>query len=99
MDFQFFIQRLANGVLSGATYAMAALGLALLFGILHRINFAYGALYMLAAYAVWALQSLQGLPYAAAVLLAFFAMAAIGLALSELAFQPTQDRPSEHVIL
>lgn len=99
MDFAFFVQLLANGVLSGATYAMAALGLALLFGILHRINFAYGALYMLAAYAVWVLQARQGLPYYAAALLAFGVMAVVGLVLSELAFLPTQQRPSEHVIL
>ena len=99
MDSVFFAQLVVNGVLSGATYAMAALGLALLFGILHRINFAHGALYMLAAYAVWFLQARQGLPYWASALLAFAVMAVVGVAFSDLAFLPTQNRPSEHVIL
>jgi branched-chain amino acid transport system permease protein len=99
MDFAFFAQLSVNGVLAGATYAMAALGLALLFGILHRINFAYGALYMVAAYVVWVLQAQHGLPYPVAVVLALGVMALVGIAFSELAFQSMQNRPTEHVIL
>lgn len=55
-----------SGAFLGAIYALVALGLTLIYGVLHIINFAHGALLMLAMYAVYFLWSLAGLdPYVA----------------------------------
>jgi branched-chain amino acid transport system permease protein len=55
-----------NGLTMGAVYALVALGLTLIYGVLHIINFAHGSLLMLALYAAFFAQTLLGLdPYAA----------------------------------
>ena len=57
---------LVNGLLQGAIYALVALGLTLIYGVLHIINFAHGSLLMLAMYGVFLLFSKFGIdPYAA----------------------------------
>jgi branched-chain amino acid transport system permease protein len=50
--------QLANGVLVGVTIALIALGLSLVFGILHIVNLSHGEFYMLGAYFAWAFYSL-----------------------------------------
>ncbi len=52
MDGQVVLQ-LLNGLVVGSSLALVASGLALLFGVLHVINFAQGDFFMLGAYAVW----------------------------------------------
>lgn len=55
-----------NGLLAGGIYVLVAVGLTLIYGVLHIINFAHGSLLMLAMYAVFFLWRLLGIdPYAA----------------------------------
>lgn len=55
---------LLNGLTTGAVYALIALGLTLIYGVLHIINFAHGAALMMALYGVYFLQRSFGLdPY------------------------------------
>src|SRR5205809_4661553 len=57
-------QVVISGILSGALYAMVALGLALIFGVMRIINVAHGPLLMLGAYTTFFLYSRFGLnPY------------------------------------
>jgi len=57
-------QVVVSGILSGALYAMVALGLALIFGVMRVINVAHGPLLMLGAYATYFLYSMTGVnPY------------------------------------
>lgn len=57
---------LLNGLTVGAVYALVALGLTLIYGVLHIINFAHGSLLMLALYAAYFLKMLLGIdPYLA----------------------------------
>jgi branched-chain amino acid transport system permease protein len=59
-----------NGLTTGAVYALIALGLTLIYGVLHIINFAHGAALMLALYAVYLLKTQLGIdPYLALPLL------------------------------
>jgi branched-chain amino acid transport system permease protein len=59
-----------NGLMTGAVYALVALGLTLIYGVLHIINFAHGALLTAALFAAFFAYSLLGLdPYLAAVVL------------------------------
>jgi branched-chain amino acid transport system permease protein len=58
-----------SGVFLGAIYALVALGLTLIYGVLHIINFAHGSLLMLAMYAVYFVWKFLGLdPYLAMVI-------------------------------
>lgn len=55
-----------SGVFLGAVYALVALGLTLIYGVLHIINFAHGSLLMLAMFAVYFLWEIFGIdPYVA----------------------------------
>ena len=58
---------LVNGLLTGGVYALVALGLTLIYGVLHIVNFAHGSLLMLAMFGAWLLVVNGGLdPYAGA---------------------------------
>jgi branched-chain amino acid transport system permease protein len=64
-----------NGVLTGALYALIALGLTLVYGVLHIINFAHGTLLTAALFAAFFMQKSLGVdPYLAVFVLtpAFF---------------------------
>jgi branched-chain amino acid transport system permease protein len=50
---QLLLQILLNGVLQGGLYALMALGLSLVWGVLNIVNLAHGALIMLGGYVVW----------------------------------------------
>jgi branched-chain amino acid transport system permease protein len=66
LDFPILFAALLNGLTQGAVYALVALGLTLIYGVLHIINFAHGALLMVALYGVFFLNARLGVdPYAA----------------------------------
>ena len=74
-----------NGLMTGAVYALVALGLTLIYGVLHIINFAHGALLTAAMFAAFFAYTLLGLdPYVAVFLLTplFFCSAMACSALS-----------------
>jgi branched-chain amino acid transport system permease protein len=81
---------------SGANYAVVAIGLTLVYSILGVPNFSHGALYMLGAFLTWALWS-AGLPVVLAVGLAMIAVAALGAVIDWSTFKPLRKAP--HVAL
>lgn len=70
-------QILVNGVLQGGLYAVMALGLALVWGVLNIVNLSHGAFIMLGGYTSWYLYTylhldpFLGLPLTAVVMFAF----------------------------
>lgn len=85
------LQRTLDGLLDGGAYALVGLGLTLTFGTLRRINLAYGAGAMLAAYCGAWLYQRFAVP-AVAVLIAVVAVAAlIGLYVEWLCFPAARD--------
>jgi len=66
LDFGILFPAVLNGLTTGAVYALVALGLTLIYGVLHIINFAHGAALMMALYGVYFLKQYLGLdPYLA----------------------------------
>jgi branched-chain amino acid transport system permease protein len=75
-----FVQVILNGLVSGALLAVVAIGLTLIFGILHVINFAHGVLFLMGAYIVWYFTT-HGVPYYATLPIAMAAIGAVGVLL------------------
>lgn len=73
--------QLLIGLINGAFYAVLSLGLAVIFGLLHIINFVHGAQYMLGAFAAWLLLSYAGIGYWYALVLAPLIVGAFGIVL------------------
>ena len=63
------LQLLINGLLRGSIYALAAIGMTVIFGVMNIINFAHGALMMVAMYITYGLFVLLGVdPYLSLVI-------------------------------
>jgi branched-chain amino acid transport system permease protein len=82
------LQYLLDAINVGGLYALMALGIGLIFGIMRLINFAHGELVMAGAYAMWLLIDLPG------PLVIVFAIAAVmllALAVERAAFRPLRE--------
>jgi len=80
-DSAIIIPSVLNGLTTGGLYALVALGLTLIYGVLHIINFAHGALLMLGLYAVYFLNVQFGIDPYVALLIVPPAMFALGYGL------------------
>jgi len=80
-DWGIIIPSVLNGLTTGALYALVALGLTLIYGVLHIINFAHGALLMVGLYAVYYLNAQFGLDPYVSLLIVPPVMFALGYAL------------------
>lgn len=81
-------QQALNGLVMGGVYALIALGLTLIFGILDQANFAHGELYMIGAYATLYFSEFLGGSYYFALIFAMVAIAFLGLVYEWLLFRP-----------
>jgi branched-chain amino acid transport system permease protein len=93
------ITAVLNGLMTGAVYALVALGLTLIYGVLHIINFAHGALLSAALFAAFFAYQTLGLdPYLAALVLApaFFAL---GYALQRFIIGPASHGDDRNMLL
>ena len=82
------LQLLVNGLIAGGIYALFAVGLTMLYGMLNFINFAHGELIMLGAFFVYMLTTTPlHLPLAIGILLAIVMIAIVGLGMDR-AFKP-----------
>lgn len=69
LDPVILLPAIVNGLTMGAVYALVALGLTLIYGVLHIINFAHGSLLMVGLYGVFFLHRIGVDPYLALVVL------------------------------
>jgi len=81
-------QQVVNGLLVGAIYALMALGLMVILGILRIINMAQGELYMLGGYFCYFASVTLGVGYFPAIILAMIAAAGVGVLMDRLAVRP-----------
>ncbi|HKW36599.1 MAG TPA: branched-chain amino acid ABC transporter permease [Burkholderiales bacterium] len=99
LDPSILLAALLNGLTQGAVYALVALGLTLIYGVLHIINFAHGALLMVALYGVFFLNARFGVdPYAALVVMVP-AMYALGYGLQRFVVGRARHGKDENVLL
>ncbi|HXY86065.1 MAG TPA: branched-chain amino acid ABC transporter permease [Gaiellaceae bacterium] len=85
-------QTITDGVALGAIYALMAVGIGLVFGVLRLVNFAYGQLIMAGAFAL-ALASQWNWPVWAGILLCFAVVLVLSLLMERLVFRPLRTQP------
>jgi branched-chain amino acid transport system permease protein len=83
-----FLDLFSNGLIIGVFYALMAIGLSLIFGILKIVNFAHGEFYMVGAYVYTLAALVLGLSPWLALPLAFVAGALVGLVVERLLMRP-----------
>jgi len=94
----YFIEQTVNALSLGGTYALLALGLAVVFSILGMINFAHGALMTLTGYAL-VFASIEGLPFGLAAPFAILVAMASAVVLERVAFRPVRRASGATMLL
>jgi branched-chain amino acid transport system permease protein len=86
-----------NGIVWGLIMALIALGLNMIFGLLHIINMAHGALYMLGAVVAWYLIEFTGSFWIALIIAPLF-VGLIGLIIERGLIRTIEDKPITTII-
>ncbi|WP_420392973.1 branched-chain amino acid ABC transporter permease [Acuticoccus sp.] len=97
--FDFALTLFVNGLITGSVYVLVAIGLTLIFGILHVVNFAHGEFYMLGGFLGLVASTTLGLPLPFALIFAMVGVAALAIAAERLVFRPIRGRePTDTII-
>ncbi|MFC0246849.1 branched-chain amino acid ABC transporter permease [Falsochrobactrum ovis] len=93
-----FLQHLVNALSLGGTYALLALGLAVVFSIMGLINFAHGELMTAAGYGL-CFALIAGLPFGASVIFGIVVAVALVLLMERAAFRPVRGANATTLLL
>jgi branched-chain amino acid transport system permease protein len=88
-----FFQQLVNGIMLGAAYSLVALGLTLIYGILHIPNFAHGHKYMWAAFTSLFLVVNFHTNYWVSLVIAMVVLGFVGAGVERLVYRPLRNAP------
>ena len=91
-DYQFFIEVLTGGLLSGVMYSLVAIGFVLIYKTSGVLNFAQGALLLFAALTFVSLVE-RGVPFALALAVTFAIMVALGIGIERTVLRPLTNKP------
>ena len=83
-----FLETLLNGLSSGSTYAMIALGYTMVYGIAKMLNFAHGDIIMVGGYTLFVTAVTMGMNPLIALVLAIICCAVLGVTIEKLAYKP-----------
>ncbi|ALG72858.1 branched-chain amino acid ABC transporter permease [Azospirillum thiophilum] len=96
---QIILEAALNGLMTGAVYALIALGLTLIYGVLHIINFAHGALLTCAMFAVWVAWAGLGMDPYIVILPLVPLMFALGYGLQRFIIGPASHGDDGNILL
>ncbi|MFZ4651978.1 MAG: branched-chain amino acid ABC transporter permease [Rubrivivax sp.] len=99
LEFGILFPSVLNGLTTGAVYALVALGLTLIYGVLHIINFAHGAALMVALYAAYLLKARLGIDPYLALPLVVPGMFALGYVLQRGVINRASHGKDENILL
>ncbi|MFA6153107.1 branched-chain amino acid ABC transporter permease [Mesorhizobium sp.] len=88
----YILQQIVNAVSLGSLYALVAVGLSIVFGVLKLTNFAHGDVMMVGAFGVALLVGV-GVPFPVAVICGIAAAAVAGFLIERIAYRPIRDAP------
>jgi branched-chain amino acid transport system permease protein len=86
-------QQLLNGIVIGGIYALNALGLTMIYGMMNVVNIAHGELYMLGALFTFFFISILRLPFFLSVIVAVLFVALLGCVIERVTLKPIQGQP------
>lgn len=93
------IQAIVTGLLIGGVYGLVSMGLSLIFGVLHIINFAHGALMTVGMYTAFMLVASTGLdPYATLVIVVAVTIG-LGMLIQQVLINRIMGQPLENQLL
>jgi branched-chain amino acid transport system permease protein len=95
----FFLEALVNGILLGGVFALPALGLNLVFGVVDVVWLCYAELVMVGMYTVWFLYTQAGWPLWLAFATCLPVIAVLGLLLHLLVVRPLLNSPPINQVL
>jgi len=95
MEITLLFQGGLNGVMLGLNYALIALGLSLIFGIMGIVNFAHGEMYMLGGYVSYFLIGRFGFDFFTSIIAAIVIIGLLGMLFEKSIFRPLTTRPRE----
>jgi len=90
------VQQIFNAMTIGSVYSLVALGLTLVYGILHIPNFAHGALYMVGGYMTLIVMLETGVHYLLAIVASIFVVGILAILMERLVFHPLRNAPPTH---
>jgi branched-chain amino acid transport system permease protein len=91
-DYQFLIEVLVGGLLSGVMYSLVAIGFVLIYKTSGVLNFAQGSMVLFAALTFVSLLE-RHVPFAIALVLTLGAMVLLGIAIERLVLRPLVNKP------
>jgi branched-chain amino acid transport system permease protein len=92
LDYQFFIEVLVGGLLSGVMYSLVAIGFVLIYKTSGVLNFAQGAMVLFAALTFVSLVE-RGVPFSLALLATLVVMVLLGMAVERTVLRPLVNQP------
>lgn len=99
VDMTYVLELILNGLMLGLLYALIAVGLALIFGVLQIVNFAHGELMMLGSFTMALVLPLFGLSYWPSLAVAVIVTAVVGAAFYEFFLSRVEQSEFERSIL
>lgn len=85
---QFFV----NGLVTGCFYALMALGLAMIFGLMDVVNFAHGEFFVMGGVIAYAFSNLLGVDFYTTIVIAVAIMFAFGAVVDRLLIRPLRGQ-------
>lgn len=85
-------QIVVNGLYSGVQYALIALGLTLIFGLMNVLNFAHGQMYVLGAFVTYYVYGVLGLPFWLGLIATALTLLIVGVVFDKAFFAPVLRR-------
>jgi branched-chain amino acid transport system permease protein len=96
--FDAIIEQIVNGTMMGSIYVLVGLGLVLIYGVMHVLNFAHGMIFMLGGYMAYTFFAHVTGDYASAVVLSMATLMAFGFLLEQSVFRPLRGNLRNQVI-
>ena len=87
------LRQIINGLQSGSSYALVALGYSMVYGIIMLLNFAHGDIIMIGAYIAWLCMARFALNPVFAILFAILGCVLLGVSIEKIAYKPLRNSP------
>ncbi|MGH6908342.1 MAG: ABC transporter permease subunit, partial [Aestuariivirga sp.] len=90
--FEYFLQQVINAISLGGLYALVAVGLSIVFGVLKLTNFAHGDVMMVGAFTTVILIGF-GVPFVPALIGGIVGAGIAGFLIERIAYRPIRNAP------